>query len=456
MEDDDKIGTPPAPPAPPSDADPSATAVAAGLEAEAPAISPEEVTAASPEILANSVGEYFAAWGRRIRNGESGALPIIGGLIVIVIFFQVEESKFLTAGNLVNLFVQATIFIMFGAAELFALLLSEIDLSIGYLAGVGAFIIAELIAPPVSLPWWLGIIGGLGATAVLGLIQGTLITRLNLPSFVVTLGGSLMFLGIMLELADVDKTAVGGVISIDQGSPVYKLVQNYMSPTLGWIVLVVAIGIFAVLMLASARRRRAHGLTAPPVGITILTIVITAIGGVVLLLICNTNRSNGIGTVLEGVPWVIPFVILILMAWSWLLSRTRLGRYIYAIGANPEAARRAGISVNRVKTIGFVLVGLTAGIAGLVYESTLGSMATDIPGGTYVLYAVAAAVIGGTSLFGGRGKPLHPLLGGIIIATVFNGLGLMGINAAGTDIATAIVLIAAVTLDSLVRRRATR
>jgi D-xylose transport system permease protein len=430
-----------------------ALATGPGDDTLAPAISDEDLTAVSPEILANSLGEYFAAWGRRIRNGESGALPVLLGLVVIVVFFQIEQSKFLTAGNLVNLLVQATIFIMFGAAEIFALLLSEIDLSIGYLAGVGAFVIAELIAPPVNLPWELGILGGLAACAFLGFIQGSLITRLNLPSFVVTLGGYLGFLGLMLELATVDKTAVGGVITIDPTSPVYKLVQSNMSTTLGWIVLVVALSLFAGLMLLRARRRHAQGLSAPPLGITMLTIGVTAIGGIVLMLICTANRSNG-PISLKGVPWVIPFVVVILLAWTWLLARTRLGRYIYAIGANPEAARRAGINVNRIRTIAFMLCSLTAGIAGLIYESTLGSMSTDINGGQYVLYAVAAAVIGGTSLFGGRGKPLHALLGGIVIATVFNGLGLMGINAAGTDIATAIVLIAAVTLDSLVRRRA--
>jgi D-xylose transport system permease protein len=418
-----------------------------------PALSDAELTAASPEVLANSLGEYFAAWGRRIRNGESGALPVLLGLVVIVVFFQIEESTFLTAGNLVNLLVQATIFIMFGAAEIFALLLSEIDLSIGYLAGVGAFVIAELIAAPVGLPWWLGIVGGLAACAFLGFVQGSLITRLNLPSFVVTLGGYLGFLGLMLELANVDKSAVGGVINIDTNSPVYKLVQSNMSTGLGWVVLVVALALFGGLMLFRAQRRRAQGLSAPPLGITLLTIAVTAVGGIVLMLICTANRSNG-PIALNGVPWVIPFVIVVLLAWTWLLARTRLGRYIYAIGANPEAARRAGINVNRIKTIAFMLCSLTAGIAGLIYESTLGSMSIDVNGGQLVLYAVAAAVIGGTSLFGGRGKPLHALLGGIVIATVFNGLGLMGINAAGTDIATAIVLIAAVTLDSLVRRRA--
>lgn len=416
------------------------------------AIPDAALTAAAPEILANSLGEYFAAWGRRIRNGESGALPVLAGLVVIVIFFQIEQSQFLTAVNLVNLLEQSAIYVMFGAAEIFALLLSEIDLSLGYNAAVGAFVIAELIAPPVDLPWWLGILGGLAVCSFLGFLQGTLITRLNLPSFVVTLGGSLGFLGLMLELANIDKTAVGGVIEINNSSPVWKLVNETMSITAAWIALAVVIAVFAAAQLFRARSRRAHGLTTPPLSITMLTIAVAALGGVVLLLLCGANRSLGL-SVVNGVPWVLPFVVVVLMAWSFLLTRTRTGRYIYAIGANPEAARRAGIKVNRVKTFGFVMVGLTGGIAGLIYESSQGSMATDIPGGTYVLYAVGAAVIGGTSLFGGRGKPLHALLGGIVIATVFNGLALMGINAAGTDIATAIVLIAAVTLDSLVRRR---
>jgi D-xylose transport system permease protein len=420
--------------------------------ADSPAISDIEVATVAPEILAGSLREYFLAWGRRLRNGESGALPILAGLVLIVIFFQIQESKFLTAGNLVNLLVQATVYILLGAAEIFALLLSEIDLSVGYTAAVGAFVIAELIAPPVNLPWWLGILGGLLVTSGLGFLQGTLITRLGLPSFVVTLGGLLGFQGVMLEIANVDKTAVGGVIPIDTGSPIWKLVNENMSPALGWIVLVVGLALFAFVTLTRASRRRSQGLTAPPLSITILIIAVTAVGGIALVLICNANR--GLLAPLRGVPWVVPFVIIVLLAWSWLLARTRLGRYIYAIGANPEAARRAGINVARVRTLAFMLCSLTAGIAGLVYESQQGSMSIDINGGTLVLYAVAAAVIGGTSLFGGRGKPLHALLGGIVIAAVFNGLGLMGITAAVQYMATAVVLIAAVTIDSLVRRRA--
>ncbi|MFZ0091835.1 MAG: hypothetical protein WAL63_20195 [Solirubrobacteraceae bacterium] len=432
---------------------PGAATTTVPSPADAPALDEAELTTIAPEILAGSLSEYFQAWGRRIRNGESGALPVLIGLVVIVIFFQIEQSQFLSSGNLVNLFVQAAAFILFGAAEVWVLILSEIDLSVGYVAAVGAFVIAELIAAPVNFPWWLGIIGGLVVCAAIGGLQGTLITRLGLPSFIVTLGGLLGFEGVMLELANIDKTAVGGVMSISSSSPVYNLVNANMSVALSWIVLVVALAIFAAVTLSSAARRRRRGLSAPPISISILTIVVTAIAGIVLVAICSANR--GLLTTLDGVPWVIPIVLIIILIYSSFLGRFRTGRYIYAIGANPEAARRAGINVSRIRTFGFIMAAVTAGLAGLVYESRQGSISTDIDGGNLVLFGVAAAVIGGTSLFGGRGKMLHALLGGVVIAAVFNGLALMGISAAGQDIATAIVLIAAVTLDSLVRRRAT-
>jgi D-xylose transport system permease protein len=436
----------------PAEATPTGTAVAGAPDASDEALAEQELAAVAPEVLAGSLTEYFQAWGRRIRNGESGALPILAGLIIIVIFFQIEQSQFLTAGNLVNLFVLATVYTIFGAAEIFALILSEIDLSVGYVAAVGGFVVIELINAPVNFPWWLAVIGGLVVGLAIGLLQGSLITRLGLPSFIVTLGGLLGFQGVMLELANIDKTAVGGVITIPQNSPIFKLVNSNMSPTLGWIVLVVGLAIYAAITIAGHARRRREGLTAPPLSITLLTIAVAAVGGIVLVLICNANR--GLLVTLEGVPWVIPITILIIIIYSWFLNRTKPGRYIYAIGGNPEAARRAGINVPWVRTFGFMLCSFTAIIAGIIYASRLGSQATDIDGGTLVLYAVAAAVIGGASLFGGRGRPLNALLGGVVIAAVFNGLGLMGISAAGQDIATAIVLIVAVTLDSLVRRRA--
>jgi D-xylose transport system permease protein len=410
-----------------------------------------QLAAVAPEVLADSLGEYLRAWGQRIKAGESGALPIVVGLIVIIIFFQVERSQFDSAVNLVNLFQQASIYILLGAAEIFALILSEIDLSVGFVLAVGGFVIAELIASPVNFPWWLAVLCGLGVTGLIGYIQGSLITRLHVPSFVVTLAGLLVFEGVTIELAAIDKQAVGGVISVDNNSVIYKLVNANMSPTLSWIVLAVVIGIFAALSLSRAARRRARGLTAPPLSITLLTIAVTAVAGILLVYVCTINR--GLVIQLKGVPWVIPFVGLVLLAYSILLGRTRLGRYMYAIGANPEAARRAGINVQRVRRIAFVFTAMTAGIAGLVYASVLGSISTGVDGGTYTLYGVAAAVIGGASLFGGRGKPLHALLGGFVIGVVYNGLALMGISAAGQFIATGIVLLVAAGVDALVRRR---
>jgi len=259
--------------------------------------------------------------------------------------------------------------------------------------------------------------------------------------------------GLMLMVAGESRSSVGGVININSNSPIYKLVNSHMSTTLGWIVMAVVVAAFGAAQLLRARSRRANGLAAAPLGVTILTIGLAAVGGIVLLLICNSNQSLGV-IAIEGVPWVIPFVMLVLAFYSWLLGRTRTGRYIYAIGANPEAARRAGINVKRIVTFCFVMSSVTAGLAGVIYASNQGSMSTDIDGGQYVLFAVAAAVIGGTSLFGGRGKMWNALLGGIIIATVYNGLALMTV---GTDVdymVTAVVLVAAVTLDSLVRRRA--
>ena len=410
-----------------------------------------DLVTAAPEVLADSLPDYLGAQWRRIKSGESGALPVVAGLIIIVIFFQAERSRFGSAGNLVNLFDQASIYILLGAAQIFALILSEIDLSVGFVLAVGGMVIAELNAPPVNFPWWLAIICGVGVTAGIGYLQGSLITRLHIPSFVVTLAGLLFFEGVLIELATIDKQAVGGVISVSTSSPIFKLVNANLSVAAGWIGLVVVIAIYAAVSIRRAARRRAEGLTAPPLSVTLFQIGAAAVGGILLVYVSSENR--GLLTPLKGVPYVVPFVGLVLLVYSIFLGRTRLGRYMYAIGGNPEAARRAGINVQRVRRLAFVFSAMTAGLAGLVYASTLGSVSTGVDGGTYTLYAVAAAVIGGASLFGGRGKPIHALLGGLVIGTVYNGLALMGVSAAGQFIATALVLLVAAAIDSLVRRR---
>jgi D-xylose transport system permease protein len=412
----------------------------------------ESLVVLAPDVLADSLGDYVGAWWRRIKGGESGALPIIIGLIVICVFFEVQSSSFLTATNIVNLFIQAAFIILLGMAELFALILSEIDLSVGFVGAVGAALALALIGTPQNWPWWAGVLVGLAACAVIGAFQGTIITRLRVPSFVVTLAGLLGWQGVLIYVFDTDKGAVGGVITVSNGV-IDDLVSGNMTPVAGWIVLIVALGLFALVSLTRAARRRSQGLSAPPLSITLLTIGAVAVAGVVLVYICNLNR--GVLTPVEGVPWVIPFIVIVLAAQSFLLARTRLGRYIYAIGASPEAARRAGINVALIRTVAFALCSFTAGLAALVYASRLGSFSVGFDGGTYVLYAVAAAVIGGASLFGGHGKAIHPLLGGLVIATLTNGLALLNISTAGTDIATAAVLLVAVAVDATLRRRGT-
>jgi D-xylose transport system permease protein len=436
----DKIGDPVTPANGPEGA-PAATGSA---------LAPEALVALAPEVLADSLGDYLRAWWLRIRGGESGAIPIIIGLIVICIFFEVQSSAFLTATNIVNLFVQAAFIILLGLAELYALILSEIDLSVGFVGAVGAAIALALIGSPADWPWWAGLIVGLAACGVIGAFQGALITRLKIPSFVVTLAGLLGWQGVLIYVFDVDKGAVGGVISISNGV-LDDLVSGNLTPAAGWIVLVAGVGLFALTSLLTTGRRRSQGLSAPPLSITLATVGAVAVAGVALVYICNLNR--GVVTPVEGVPWVLPIIVIILVAASFVLARTRLGRYIYAIGASPEAARRAGIHVARIRTVAFALCSFTAGLAAVVYASRLGSLSVGFDGGTYVLYAVAAAVIGGASLFGGYGKPIHPLLGGLVIATLTNGLALLNISTAGTDIATAAVLLVAVAVDATLRRR---
>lgn len=417
--------------------------VAAGASASVPV--------GAAELVVDSFGEYLATWWKKVRSGDSGALPVVAGLVLIVVIFQVQQPKFLSVLNIVNLIVQGAVFMLLGMAEMFALLMGEIDLSVGYTAGLGAAVCAVLLTPQYGWPWWGAILGAMAFTTLAGVLQGTLITRLGLPSFVVTLGGLLGFEGLLIWVINSAKDATGGTIRISN-NVVNDIVNGNISPTAGWIALAVVVVVFAAITLRRDTRRRASGLAAPPSALTVLRIALVAAAGVVLLLVCNANRSQLV--VLRGVPFVVPVVLAVLVGWTFLLNRMRFGRYVYAIGGNPEAARRAGVRLARVRTACFGLAGLTAGIAGIVYESRLGSISSNVNGGTYVLYAVAAAVIGGTSLFGGRGRPLHAVLGGVVIAAIYNGLGLIGVGAAAQYMVTALVLLAAVTMDRLTRRSA--
>lgn len=374
-------------------------------------------------------------------------LPVLGGLIILVVIFQVQSPVFLSAGNLTNLLVQGSVFVLLGMAEVWVLILGEIDLSVGYVAGIGGVITAILTAPPNNFPWYAAITVGVVATACIGVLQGTLVIRLRLPSFVVTLAGLLGWEGVLLYLVNTHGT--GGTIRISN-SILLDLSNGNLSPVAGWIIMVGSVLVFGGVTLLRDRHRQSSGLVAPPLAVTILKIAVMAAAGVALVLICNTNR--GVLVPLRGVPYVVLIILGFLILWTFLLGRTRFGRYLYAIGGNAEAARRAGISLGWNRLWAFALTSFTAGAAGILYASRLGSISNNIDGGTLVLYAVAAAVIGGTSLFGGRGKMVYPLLGGLVIATIYNGMGLLGLAAAYQFMVTALVLVAAVSIDALARR----
>jgi D-xylose transport system permease protein len=420
-------------------------------DATAADASDELAAVAAPEVMANSLGEYVRIWLSRVRNGESGALPVILGLAVIVIYFQVRSSLFLSAGNLVNLIGQAAWIVTLGMAEVFVLLLGEIDLSIGFTSVIGATFTCWLLLPPNPAPWPLAVLVGLAVPAIFGGIQGIIITRLRLPSFVVTLAGQLLATGLLLEVMQAAAPNGGGSIRL-YNNVLLDIEGGSLSPVASWIVMIVAVALTGGLFLVRDVRRRASNLAAPPLSVTILKIAAMAVAGVVVVLIGNTDRGVGL-TVVNGVPWVVPLVLVVVVAWSFLLGRTRFGRYIYAIGGNAEASRRAGINLSRIRVLAFVLAGLTAGITGIIYTSYLSSVSTGVQGGQLVLLAVAAGVIGGTSLFGGRGKMLGAVLGGIIVAVIYNGLELLGLGAAPQYMWTAAVLLAAVTVDTLARRR---
>ncbi len=338
-------------------------------------VAAQTAATAAPEVIADSFGEYVKIWWTRVRSGESGALPVILGLVVIVVYFQARSSLFLSAGNLVNLIEQAAWIVTLGMAEVFVLLLGEIDLSIGYTSAIGAVFTCWLLVPPDPAPWPLAVLVGLAFPAVFGLIEGVIITWLRLPSLVVTLAGQLAALGLLLSIINTAAPGSGGTIRL-YNNVLNDIENGAMSPLTGWIVTAAAV----------------------------------VLGGALML----TRDSNA------------------------------------------EAARRAGINLSRIRILAFVLAGLTAGIVGIIYASQLGSVSSNVPGGQNVLYAVAAAVIGGTSLFGGRGKMLGAVLGGLIVAVIYNGLQLLGLGASPQYIWTAVVLLAAVTIDTVARRSQAR
>lgn len=400
-----------------------------------------------------SFAQYLQAWWSRMRSGDLGQLPVLLGLIIICLVFQAANPLFLTPRNLVNLLVQAAPVITIGFGVVVILLLGEIDLSMGYTAGVSAVIISLLLRAPIVIegvtgpegfvvPWYLALFLGLLAAVFVGLIQGFFVTLFKLPSFIVTLAGQLALSGVVL-------LTVKGLGTLSMRDPVILGSTRAFLPTeWGWIFTIIVIGVYAGTEILGRQSRQKAGLNAKPIEVIAIQTGIIGAAMVLLTIVANQDRGIPVGFVL---------VLLMLVALTYITTQTKFGRYLFAVGGNKEAARRAGIAVERIRLYGFLLGSLMAGIGGVFVLARLGSVATDTGGGPLLLNSIAAAVIGGTSLFGGSGKISSALLGGLIIACVDNGLGLIpNIPADAKLILTAGILIISVIVDSLTRRNQAR
>ena len=420
-----------------------------------------EVVAAEvpPEVLAASLGQYFRAWWRQIRSGNSGVLPVVLAIALVAIIFEIitPQHAFLRPSNLVYIFALSTVYMVLAVAETVVLLIGEIDLSIGAVAMIGGVIAFKLVQQPgPDWPWWAAVLAALVGCGVIGALQGTLIARLRIPSFVVTLGGFLLFSGILIVVLGGADGNVNLNTEVGNQLVIYNMVQGVIAPVAGWVALAAVVLVAGTALWLRAAARRRHGLVAPPAGLTAIRIALVAVVGVAVVLICNIDRGNRIKPI-AGVPWVIPIVLVLLGAWTLVLQRARFGRYIYAIGGNPEAARRAGVRLPAIRTWAFALCSATAALGGILLGSFFfGEYSTNTADpGQLVLYSVAAAVIGGVSLFGGRGKAVHGILGGLLIGGIAYGVSLLNLGQLSTPlqyILPGAVLIGAVLVDVLSRR----
>jgi D-xylose transport system permease protein len=386
-----------------------------------------------------SLGQALRERWISIRGGEVGYLPVLLGLVVIVIYFQLGNSNFLTAGNFVNLIVQMSGPAVIAIGVVFVLLLGEIDLSAAIVSGVGGVVAAEfLLDRTTTLDGVVAILLAIATGVGIGLLQGIFIAKIGVPSFVVTLAGLLAWQGVLLLII-----GEGGTVVI-QNQTVFDLANYNLTDTAGWILAAIIAGGFAVLQVAGYLRRWRAGL---PIGSPTLFVLKTAFVVVAVLAVvavCNRDR---------GVPLAGVILIALVVVFTFVAERTVFGRHVYAVGGSVEAARRAGISVDRVKLIVFGLASGLAGLGGVILASRLSSVDPNAGGSDLLLNVIAAAVIGGTSLFGGRGRVIDALLGALVIYAVANGMGLLDYSSGVQFLVTGIILLAAVTVDTLSRRR---
>lgn len=405
---------------------------------------PKENGAAGATSLRSVARNYVD----RVRGGELGALPAVLGLIVLCVFFAVLRPVFLSELNFANLLTQGAGSIAIAMGLVFVLLLGEIDLSAGYASGVCAAVLAILLTDH-GWPWYGAASAAILTGTFIGLMLGLLVAKVGIPSFVVTLAAFLGFQGIVLMLLK-----EGTNISI-RDETILAVANNNLSPALGWVLLAVSVGVYAAIQLRQNRNRRRRRLAPAPLTLLAVRIGGLAVLGAIAVHLLNQERSrNVIVDSLKGVPIVVPVIAVLLVAGTFLLQRTSFGLHIYAVGGNAEAARRAGINVAAIRISAFVICSSLAAVGGIIAASRGNSVDPNTGGSNVLLLAVGAAVIGGTSLFGGRGRVVDAVLGGMVVAVIQNGMGLMGYSSGVKYAVTGSVLLVAAGVDALSRRRA--
>ena len=395
------------------------------------------------ETLKGAASNYLS----RIKSGDIGSLPAVLGLVSLVAVFGAMSEFFLTKRNFANLLTQAAPVMVIAMGLVFVLLLGEIDLSAGYASGVCGAVLVLLVTNH-GWSWYSALATSIAVGAILGTLIGTLVSRLGIPSFVVTLAAFLAFQGVLLLLA-----GEGGTIPIADKT-ILAVENSNLTPTQGWILWSVTSVLYIFSGLNRINSRRRAGLVVELTQLWAMkTAALLLITG---LAVFELNKERGLSAAnsTKGVPIVAPLILVILVAGTFLLSRTAFGRHIYAVGGNAEAARRAGINVKRVRTIAFVLCSTLASIAGMLFASRMNSISPSTGGSSTLLYAVGAAVIGGVSLFGGKGRMRDAILGGLVVAVIDNGMGLLGYGAGIQFLVTGAVLLVSAGVDAISRRGA--
>jgi D-xylose transport system permease protein len=403
---------------------------------------PAHVEEATPADDYSLVAIARRRW-EALKAGDVGSLPIVIGLALIVAFFYTKNENFLTAGNFTNLMTQMAGVTTIAIGVVFVLLLGEIDLSIAYVAGVAGVLVAQLQVPDGhwEVKGVVAIAIAVTITALIGAVQGSFVAYVGVPSFVVTLAGLLFWQGVILY-----RIGEAGVIIIED-TRINDVANYFFSDRAGLLIAAIGSGLFALSTLAGVVGRRRHGIHTDNLVLVVAKLVF--VGAVLFGAVIWANKERGF-------PLAFVLVIILLVFWTWVAERTTFGRHVYAVGGNAEAARRAGINVARIRVYVFMISGLMAGFGGVILAARLNSVDLNAGGGTLLLDAISAAVIGGTSLFGGRGRVISALLGALVISTVGNGIDLLGYSSAIKYMVTGLILLAAVTLDAVSRRRLER